>query len=104
VVAGTAAIVGIVFTPLADEGFFAIVCFGPIATGLVLAIARRPWRPGAAAWALAGLVFLVTDWIVNDEDVLFHAVLSAVMAALVALGAAMGRGLAGLSGRRAAAR
>ena len=62
---------------------------GPLLTGLVLG-AR--WRIGAAAWFVAGMIALVGDWIVNHEDVLFHAVVAALFAGLVALGGVLRRG------------
>ena len=87
--AGVAAINAIVFTPLADEWFFAIVLFGPIATGVIVGIRHGDTRLAAATWAVSGLFWLVLDWAVNQEDVAFHAVLAAVMAGLVALSARM---------------
>jgi apolipoprotein N-acyltransferase len=48
-------------------------------------------RVVAAAWALSGLFWLAVDWIVNDEDQLFHLVLAVLMAALTFLGAAVAR-------------
>jgi hypothetical protein len=92
VLAGAAAINALVFSPLGDEGFLAIALLGPIATGLAVGIAQGDVRLAAAAWAVSGLFWLVVDWIVNGEDVAFHAVLAVVMATLVALGAGIGRG------------
>jgi hypothetical protein len=89
--AGVAAINAIVFSPLGDEGFIAIVLFGPIATGIVLGIWRGDTRLAAASWAASGLFWLVFDWIINQEDVAFHAVLALVMAGLVGLGAGIVR-------------
>jgi hypothetical protein len=60
----------------------------PIATGIVLG---RRWRLGAAAWFCAAMVWLVTDWAMNHEDVAFHAVVGVICAALVALGAGIAR-------------
>jgi hypothetical protein len=70
---------------------FAIVLLGPLMTGIVMRLRAWPWKLGAAAWALNGLVMLSYDWIINSEDRAFHVVLTLVMAALVALGAAIGR-------------
>jgi hypothetical protein len=84
--AGVAAINAIVFSPLGDEWFFAIALLGPIATGLVVSVRRGDTYLAATTWATCGLLWLVLDWIINQEDVAFHAVLAAVMAALVALG------------------
>ena len=85
--AGAAAINAIVFSPLGDEGFFAIALLGPIATGIVVGLMRGDTRLAAATWAATGLFWLVLDWIIHQEDVAFHAVLALVMASLVALGA-----------------
>jgi hypothetical protein len=85
--AGVAAINAIVFSPLGDEGFFALVLFGPIASGIVVGLMRGDVRLAAATWAATGLTWLVLDWIVNHEDVAFHAASALVMAGLVALGA-----------------
>ena len=86
--AGVAAINAIVFSPLGDEGFFAIALLGPIATGIVVGLMRGDTRLAAATWAATGLTWLVLDWIIHHEDVAFHAVSALVMASLVALGAA----------------
>jgi hypothetical protein len=85
--AGAAAINAIVFSPLGDEGFFAIALFGPIASGIVVGLMRGDTRLAAATWAGTGVFWLVLDWIIHQEDVAFHAVLALVMACLVALGA-----------------
>jgi hypothetical protein len=89
--AGAAAINGVVFSPLGDEGFFAIALFGPIASGIVVGLMRGDTRLAAATWAATGLFWLVLDWIIHQEDVAFHAVLALVMAGLVALGASIAR-------------
>ena len=87
--AGAAAINAIVFSPLGDEGFFAIALFGPIGTGIVVGLMRGDTRLAAATWAATGLLWLVLDWSIHQEDVAFHAVLALVMAGLVALGASL---------------
>ena len=89
--AGAAAINAIVFSPLGDEGFFAIALLGPIATGIVVGLMRADTRLAAATWAATGLFWLALDWIINQEDVAFHGVLALVMAGLVALGAGIVR-------------
>ena len=85
--ASVAAINAIVFSPLGDEGFFVIALFGPIASGIVVGMMRGDTRLAAAIWAATGLTWLVFDWIINQEDVAFHALSALVMASLVALGA-----------------
>jgi hypothetical protein len=78
---------------------FVIVLVGPLLTGLVMRLRGWPWRLGAAAWALNGLTMLTYDWILNNEDQAYHAVLALVTATLVALGAALARGLLALRSR-----
>jgi hypothetical protein len=91
--AGAAAINAIVFSPLGDDWFFAIALLGPIGSGAVVGFMRGDTRLVAATWAATGLFWLVLDWIINQEDVAFHAVLALVMAGLVALGAGFGRAI-----------
>jgi hypothetical protein len=91
VVLGAIAINALVFSPAGDQGFIAIVLLGPPLTGIVAALSRRDVRLVASAWVLSGLFWLVFDWIINDEDQLFHLVLSGLMAALTFLGAAIAR-------------
>jgi hypothetical protein len=74
--------------PGQDVTFPLFMLGGPLLTGLVLG-AR--WRIGAAAWFTAGMVALAGDWIVNHEDVLFHAVVALLFVGLVALGGALRR-------------
>jgi hypothetical protein len=88
--AGAAAINAVVFSPLGDEGFFAIALLGPIASGIVVGLMRGDIRLAAATWAGTGLFWLALDWIIHQEDVAFHAVLALVMTGLVALGASVG--------------
>jgi hypothetical protein len=92
--AGAAVINALVFSPLGDEWFFAIVLLGPIAHGIAVGIRHGDTRLAAATWAVCGLFWLVLDWIVNREDVAFHAVLALVMAGLVALSALAARRIA----------
>jgi hypothetical protein len=105
VVLGTAVISGLLFSPAGDQGFFAIVVLGPLASGLIAPALGRDWRPAAAAWALAGAFMFAYDWVANDEDKAFHVLLTAVMVALVWGGATIARARwrrasAGPGGRR----
>jgi hypothetical protein len=90
--AGVAAINAIVFSPLGDEGFIAIVLVGPIVTGIVVGMRHGDTRLAAATWAVSGLCWLVLDWVINQEDVIFHAASAVVMAGLVMLGAGIVHG------------
>ena len=87
VIAGSAAINAAVFSPLGDEWFFVMALCGPLVTGAVVARLRADVRLAAVTWAFTGLFWLVLDYAINREDVLFHLVLSGVMAGLVHLGA-----------------
>jgi Sec-independent protein secretion pathway component TatC len=69
-----------------DPLFVPLVLAGPIVSGVVAAARSVPFRLLGAAWAAAGVVMLVSDWIVNDEDQVFHAVLTVVMVALAGIG------------------
>ena len=70
-----------------DPLFLPLIALGPIATGLVLADPRE----AAATWLLAGGLMLVSDLVVNHEDVAFHAVLTVVMTLLAWAGWWIGR-------------
>src|SRR4051794_28158653 len=92
VIAGAVLIQALALTPVVGDTYFvAIVVLGPPITGAAAVALGRPWRPVAAAWALAGLVMLVVDWVVNGEDQLFHLLLAVLMAGLAALGAQVAR-------------
>jgi hypothetical protein len=83
--------------PLQDATYPLFMLAAPIATGIVL---RRRWRLGAVSWFCAAMVWLVTDWAINHEDVAFHAVVGVMCAALVALGAGIARAVRTFDGRQ----
>lgn len=66
--------------------FIPLVLLAPVVTGALCAAARIEYRWIAVVWCSAGLNMLWTDWLVNREDVLFHLVLSVIMALLAGLG------------------
>ena len=69
-----------------DPLFVPLVLAGPIVSGVVCATRAVAFRWPATAWALSGVVMVVSDWMVNNEDQVFHAVLTVVMVALAGLG------------------
>ena len=107
VVLGALAINALVFSPLGDQGFVAIALLGPPLSGFVAAVRGKDVGLVAAAWALSGVFWLGLDWIVNDEDQVFHLTLTVLMATLVWIGAQLARLLVALarklSGRRVVA-
>jgi hypothetical protein len=88
----TAASAVVEVSPGQDVTFPLFMLGAPLLTGAVLAGRGHRWQAGAAAWALAALVWLVFDWAINHEDVAFHAVVAVAFIGLVALGAALTRG------------
>lgn len=69
-----------------DPLFIPFALVGPLVVGAVLAARRVSLVPVAVLWLSAGICMLWTDWLVNREDVAFHAVLAVVMAGLAAIG------------------
>jgi hypothetical protein len=95
VVVGALAIFALNWIPPFDnELWLPTLLLGPLLTGIVMRLRGWPWRLGAASWALVGLISLFWDWIFYDNDKAFHVVLTITVAALVALGAAIGRAIA----------
>lgn len=83
-----AVLVGIVVGQLGwfDPIFIPLVLAGPLAVGALAAARGFDLLPAVVLWVAAGLTMLVSDWIVNHEDVAFHAVLTVLMAALASVG------------------
>jgi hypothetical protein len=65
-----------------DPIFIPLVLAGPVVTGAVAASRGAAFRWVALAWAIGGVSMLVSDWAVNDEDQVFHAVLTLIMVGL----------------------
>ncbi len=57
---------------------------GPIVAGAVAASRGIRLAPVAVAWVAVGITMFVEDWVVNNEDRVFHAVLTVVMVGLAA--------------------
>lgn len=82
-----------------DPLYVPFVLLGPPIVGAVAASRALPLAPVAVLWASAGLNMLWLDWLVAREDVVYHLVLSVLMAAL----AAGGWGIVAFLGRRRSA-
>lgn len=66
--------------------FIPLVLAGPPVSGAILASRGVTYRWIAALWASAGLALLWSDWLINQEDVLFHLALAAIMPLLAGIG------------------
>lgn len=69
-----------------DQLFIPLALAGPIVTGAIARVRAIALRWVALAWAIAGISMLVGDWIANNEDRAFHAVLTVIMVALSSAG------------------
>jgi hypothetical protein len=78
------AIVSILFW--IDPIFIPLALLGPLAIGGYAGVRRLPWLWAVTAVVVAGLGAVVSDWIVNHEDVVFHLLLTIVMYGLATLG------------------
>ena len=70
-----------------DPLFVPLVTLGPLVSGAVAGAKGVEPRTAALAWFGGGLLMLLSDLVINGEDVLFHLVL-AIFTASVAAGAA----------------
>jgi hypothetical protein len=92
VVVAALAIWALNFIPPFDNALWMpTLLLGPLLTGFVMRLRGWPWPLGAASWALTAVISLFWDWLLFNEDQLFHLVLTMMLPALVALGAALGR-------------
>ena len=69
-----------------DPLFVPLVLVAPPVVGALGAARRVALLPVVVLWVSAGLNMLWTDWVVNREDVAFHALLAVVMGVLAAAG------------------
>ena len=74
-----------------DPLFIPLVTLGPLVSGLVAGGYGVDSRTVALVWFLGGMLMLVSDLVINNEDVAFHAVLAVVAAAIAAGAAWIGR-------------
>jgi len=78
-----------------DPLFIPLVLAAPLITGAVAASRGVSYAWIAVLWASAGLNMVWTDWVVNQEDVVFHLATSVVMPLLAGIGWAATRAFAG---------
>lgn len=78
---------GVVLAALAwiDPLFIPLVLLGPVMTGVVWSVRRESWRGPALTWTIAGAGMLISDWVVNNEDQIFHVVVTLLMVGLLRL-------------------
>src|SRR6476659_11066822 len=76
-----AAGLGLVITVLFwfDPLFIPLALLGPLVVGAAAAWSGLPWRWPAVAMLVAGLGAVISDYVVNQEDVAFHLVLTVFM-------------------------
>lgn len=67
-----------------DPVFIPLVLLGPVASGLVAGRRGVRPRPVATTWFVAGMLMLVSDLIINREDVAFHAAVAVITAGISA--------------------
>jgi 4-hydroxybenzoate polyprenyltransferase len=65
-----------------DPIFVPLALLGPLVIGGFAGARRLPWLWPATVAVVAGLGAVVSDWVVNREDVAFHLVLTVVMLTL----------------------
>jgi hypothetical protein len=65
-----------------DPIFIPLVLAGPLAVGAFASARGFALLAVVLLWIAAGLTMLVSDWVVNHEDVAFHAVVTVLMAML----------------------
>ena len=85
-----AAAVAIAALAWIDPLFVPLVTLGPLVSGFAAGMAGVDARAAAIAWFLGGVGMLVSDLVINNEDVLFHAVVALFTAAVAAGAAALG--------------
>ena len=69
-----------------DALFIPLILLGPPITGAIAASRGIRYRWIALLWASAGLNMIWTDWVINNEDQLFHLVVTVVMPLLAGIG------------------
>jgi hypothetical protein len=78
-----------------DPLFVPLVLLGPVVSGVVAGGYGADSRTLALAWFLGGMLMLVGDLVINNEDVAFHAVVAVFTAGAAAGSAWVGRRIRG---------
>ena len=83
----TAVLLGLVVTALfwIDPLFIPLALFGPLVVGAIAGARGEQWLWVAVVWIVAGVGAVVSDYVVNQEDVVFHVVLTVIMVGLASL-------------------
>ncbi len=82
--------IGIAALAWIDPIFIPLVLLGPAVSGFVAGRRGVAPRTMAAVWFLAGLLMLISDLVINNEDVVFHALVAVVTAGIAAGATALG--------------
>ena len=79
----TAVALGLVVSALfwIDPIFFPLALAGPLAWGALAGFTGLPWRWPVAVAIVAGLGAVISDYVINQEDVAFHLALTFTMGA-----------------------
>ena len=82
----SAVVVGLCISALfwIDPLFIPLVLLGPPITGVLAGMRRLPLSWIALVWLVAGLGAVISDWLINRSDVVFHAVLTVFVVGLAA--------------------
>jgi peptidoglycan/LPS O-acetylase OafA/YrhL len=83
----TAVLLGLIVTALfwIDPLFVPLALLGPLLVGAIAGVRGEPWLWVAVLWIVAGLGAVVSDFVINQEDVGFHIVLTVIMVGLALL-------------------
>ena len=83
----TAVLLGLVVTALfwIDPVFIPLAVLGPLVVGAVAGARGEQWLWIAVVWIVAGVGAVVSDFVINHEDVVFHLVLTVIMVGLASL-------------------
>ncbi len=83
----TAVLLGLIVTALfwIDPLFIPLALLGLLVVGAIAGARGERWLWVAVVWIVAGVGAVVSDYVVNQEDVGFHVVLTVVMVDLASV-------------------